>query len=352
VKPLLSDPDASVRLRAGEACIVGRDKAGVPVLVALLGEAPVRQAWRAEDLLFRVASSGPSRDSGPPAAALGAGDPDARRRCHEAWLAWWKKSEGRIDLARVNLADPVRGLTLYCEYDGNAGGGRVWLAGPDGRMRWEINGLSGPNDARLLPGGRVLIAERNANRVTERDPTGKVLWEKRIATGAIAADRLPNGNTLVTTWNQIVEVTPDGRTVWTYTERAGLRHGYRLRNGHVLGITGSGSVVELDAAGRKVRTVTPAEFASGAGYWGTAEQLPSGRFLLALGTSRKVVEVDAAGKTVWQVDVPNVVFATRLRNGNTLVCNFEEHLVVELDRAGKVVSKQKLAGRPFAARRY
>ena len=59
-----------------------------------------------------------------------------------------------------------------------------------------------------------------------------------------------------------------------------------------------------------------------------------------------------AKEIAWQADVPHVVFATRLRNGNTLVCNFEDRLVVELDRAGKTVSKQKLAGRPFAARRY
>src|SRR5439155_1505896 len=116
-------------------------------------------------------------------ASLGAGDDDARRKCRAAWEAWWKANAARVDLARVNLDDPVLGLTLYCEYDGNAGGGRVWLAGPDGRMRWQINGLSGPNDARLLPGGRVLIAERNAGLVSERDQAGKVLWQRKVDGG-------------------------------------------------------------------------------------------------------------------------------------------------------------------------
>jgi hypothetical protein len=346
--PLLKDTDPSVRLQAATSLVLGRDKAGVPVLIALLAEAPPQLGWRVEDLLFRLAGEA------APRVALGAGDETARGRCREAWLAWWKTNGTRTDLAKINLADPVLGVTLYCEYDtNNAGGeGRVWLAGQDGKLRWEVRGLAGPNDARLLPGGRILIAERNANRVTERDQKGTVLWERRVDGGAIAADRLPGGNTLITSWNAVLEVTPGGRTVWTYTHPSGFRYAYRLRNGHILGISANGQVVELDAAGRVLKTVTPAQHAGGAGYWGSVEQLPNGRMLLALGTSRKVVEIDTAGKIHWEADVPNAVFATRLRNGHTLVCNFEQRVVVELDRGGKEVTRQALSGRPFAVRRY
>src|SRR5205807_4892868 len=147
LRPLLRDADAVVRFRAAESLVLGRDKSGVPVLIALLGEAPASRGWRVEDLLYRVAGET------APAVSLGPADEEARKRCRDAWLAWWKKNEARIDLAKRNLADALLGLTLYCEYDG-AGGGRVWLAGPDSKLRWEINGLSGPNDARLLPGGR------------------------------------------------------------------------------------------------------------------------------------------------------------------------------------------------------
>jgi len=314
-------------------------------LIALLGESAAARGWRVEDLLYRVAG-----ESGP-TVSLGGGDAEARKRCREAWQTWWKKNEARVDLAKVNLVDPVLGLTLYCEYDNNAGGGRVWLSGPDGKMRWEINGLAGPNDARLLPGGRVLIAERNANKVTERDQTGKVLWQQQVEGGVIAADRLPNGNTLVTTWNTIVEITPAGKHVWS-SEGIGFRYAYRVRNGHIVGITAAGQVVEYDAAGKKLRTVTPAQHAAGAGYWATVELLPSGRFLLALGTSGRVVEIDNDGRIHWEGNVNNVVFATRLRNGNTLGCDFEGRQVVELDRTGKQIKQQTLTGRPFAVRRY
>ena len=73
----------------------------------------------------------------------------------------------------------------------------------------------------------MLIAERNSNRVTERDQTGKILWQHQSEAGAIAADRLPNGNTLITTWNQILEVTPAGKQVWA-TESGSFRYGTPL----------------------------------------------------------------------------------------------------------------------------
>jgi hypothetical protein len=188
--------------------------------------------------------------------------------------------------------------------------------------------------------------------VTERDQSGKVHWEKRVEGGVIAAHRLPGGNTLVTSWSQVLEVAPDGRTVWSYTHPAGFRYAYRERNGRTVGITAGGQVVELDGTGKLLRQVSPAQHSSGAGYWATVEALPGGRYLAALGTSRRVVEFDDSGRIVWEAEVPNAVFATRLRNGNTLACNFEERQVIEVDRTGKTVSKVALTGRPFTARRY
>src|SRR4051812_47847372 len=149
-----------------------------------------------------------------------------------------------------------------------------------------------------------------------------------------ATRRLPNGNTLIITWNQILEVTPAGKQVWA-TESSSFRYAYRLRNGHVLGISANGQVMEYDATGKTLTTIMPAQHASGADYWATVERLPNGRFLLALGTSGKVVEIDTTGKILWEGNVSNAVHATRLRNGHTLVCDFEGKQIVELDRAGK-----------------
>ena len=267
------------------------------------------------------------------------------RRAWEKWKAdeakWTSPSSRR---SRSGL--------ITTEYDGDEGG-RVWEFGPDGKVRWQIKNLNGPNDVQILPGGRVLIAERNGNLVTERDREGKVLWEYKVANNnAIAAQRLPNGNTLICTFGELLEVNPKKEVVRQHTDPAGFRHAVRIKNGNILYVTAGGTVVELSPEFKQVRTVTPAEHAGGAGYWASVEPLPNGRLLVALGSSGKVVEIDGDGEIDRRVDSPNAVFATRLRNGNTLVSNFEGRVILEYNREGKEVGKIQLSGRPFAFRRY
>ncbi len=111
--------------------------------------------------------------------------------------------------------------------------------------------------------------------------------------------------------------------------------------------------MELDASWKhEIRVIQPENHSAGATYWASVEPLPNGRYLLALGGSNRVIEIDAAGKVHWQCAIPSAVFATRLRNGHTLISSFEGHAVIEVDRAGKEVRKQRLRGRPFAVRRY
>ncbi len=347
---LLRDESPRVRYHAALALVRGGDRHALPVLLSLLTEAPRREAWEIEDLLYRMAG-----DQGTTIPPLGSADQGSRKQSREGWEKWWSTAGKKIDLAKINFDEAQLGVTLFAEYDGNQNGmGRVWLAGRDGKMRWEVTGLNGPNDARLLPGGRVLIAERNANKVTERDQQGKVLWEFQFNDGAIACDRLPNGNTLITGWNQLIEVTREGKTVWNYTnaQGGGFRYAYRLRNHHILAVSASGQVIELDGAGKELKRITPAQYGSGAGYWASVELLPNGRYLVAMGSSGKVVEIDGTGKILWEASVPNAVWATRLRNGHTLVANFEARQIVEFDRNGKEVTTQTISGRAFTVRRY
>jgi hypothetical protein len=348
LEPLLRDADPKVRFQAARVLVRSGHRPAVDDLIAQLETATGSLGWQIEELLGRIAGEK------APAVAVGT-DEESRKKCRQAWADWWQANGKGIDLARIDFDDSTLGLSLIAEYDSNAGngGGKVWLSGRDGKPRWEILDLHGPNDAQLLSGNRILVAERNANRVTERDRNGKVLWESRQEDGAIAAQRVQNGNTLITTWNRVLEVTPDNKTLWEYRHPNGFRYACRLRNGRTLGISASGQVVELDQAGKVLRTFnTPANLAGGAGYWGSVELLPNGRLLVALGSSGKVIEMDEGGKVLWEASVPNAVFATRLRNGNTLVCNFEARQIVEVDRSGKEVSHQTVVGRPFTVRRY
>jgi hypothetical protein len=325
--------------------IAGRDKRGVPGLISLLGEEASLVAWQAEDLLYRIAA-----DEAPPVAGK-PGDNADRQKRQEAWTAWWRDHEARVDLARLDLEHHLLGLTLIVAYDGFPMGGRIWESGADGKVRWMIDkDLLGPIDAHVLPGNRVLIAEHQANRVTERNFKGEILWQHRVTTSPVSCQRLANGNTFIGTYNELLEVTRDGKVLYTYPCAKGSSFcAQKLRNGHIIYITMNGGlVIELDSKGKEVRTINVGQAVG----WATVEQLPGGGFLVAQGNSAKVVEFDAAGRKVWEcASVPSPNGATRLPNGNTLVCSNNEKHVMEVNRAGKVVWKQNLEGRPFRIRR-
>jgi hypothetical protein len=251
---------------------------------------------------------------------------------------------------------PLLGLTLVCEYDGNAKGGRVFELDKDGKERWAITGLNGPNSVQLLPDDRVLIAERNANMVTERNRKGEILWKRNDQQSPIACQRLPSGNTLITTFGELYEVTAGTKPEKVHSLPGSFRHATRLQNGHIVFITSAGRITELDESWKELRTVVPEKYASGAGFWASVEPLANGRLLVALGGQSRVIEVDWNGKIHWDITQPQCVFATRLPNGNTLVSCFENRVLVEVDRGNgdenKIVTTTKLAGRPFTVRRY
>jgi hypothetical protein len=347
VMPLLEDSDVRVRYEAAAALVTGGESSAAPALIGLLADAPLALAYQAEQLLHELAGAG------GPAVSLGRGEQDSRLECRQGWLAWWQANGPSADLSRLGKIPPVRGLTLICEYDTAPGtGGRVWECGPDGKMRWQVPSLQGANDVQLLPGGRILVAERYASRVSERDLSGKVLWEHPGGGSTIGCQRLANGNTLIITFSRLCVVTPEHREVFSYTHTAGFRHAHLLADGHILCMSGRGDLIELDEKGQKVRSIRPSSYAHGASYWASVEPLPGDRFLLALGGAGRVVEIDTAGKVLWECALPSPVFATRLRNGHTLVSCFESRCLVEVDHRGKEVSKQSLQGRPFTIRRY
>jgi hypothetical protein len=341
VRRLLKDEDARVRFQAATGLAQAGDKRAVPPLIGLLGEGPMPLAWQAEDILCRLAG-----EKTP--AALGTADAAERRKCSQAWDAWWKEHAAKADMARLRGEPALRGLTLIAEVDGSGrnGQGRISECGQSGKDRWEIaEGNGGPVDVQALPGRRVLIGEFYQNRVVERDQKGKVLWERKCGTSVVAAQRLPNGNTFIATTNELFEITPAGKTVYSFKKPIALYYAAKQRNGHILYVTSSNQVVEQDAAGKQVWSVTLAGAA-----WGSAEKLPSGRYLVALYSGRKVVEVDAKGKVVWEVQTDSPTYATRLRNGHTLVGGARH--AVEFDRNGKKVWEKTTQGRVWRVRRY
>ena len=341
VHRLLEDPSPLVRLYAAQGLIMARERTATPILVAALASAPLRSVLHAEELLHRIAGER------APAAYVGEGSPDARREAAAAWAIWWQREGPTLDLVGIDVADHRLGLMTICEYDSPLGrpGGKVWECGHNGKPRWKITGLSGPMDARVVPGGRVLIAEHSGQRVTERDLSGAIKWQQPVKGNPITCQRLPSGNTFIATYHEVMEVTPTHQVVYLHNRGPGnyLFSAQKLPSGRILCMTAQGTIVELDAVtGRQMRMVNLMQ-----GGWCGVESLAGGKFLVALMASGQVREVDASGKALAQWFFPGAFRATRLPSGHTLVTSMTTRKVAELDRSGKTVWEHVCEGRPW-----
>jgi hypothetical protein len=345
VAPLLADPDARVRFESAAALARFGDKKAIAVLLSLLENGPFSLACHSEYLLRLLAG-----EQGPE-ASLDKDDSTVRHPCRTAWEAWWKKYGDRVELSRLKEEAPPRGRTDVCE-DGDDGS-RVgeWVGA--GQTCWEIPHLEGAHDVRPLPNGRVLLVEHHVNRISERDRQGKIHWQHQTVDNPIGCQRLPGGNTLIVTYKAVYEINRANEVVFRHTDRRDFRDALRLPNGHLLYVTGDGTLVERDRTSeQRVQTIVPENYAEGAKYRARVEPLLNGRYLLALGGRNRVIEVDKAGKIRWEYNVRTPMSATRLRNGHTLIACYEDRCVIEVDRAGKEINKQLLQGHPFVARRH
>jgi hypothetical protein len=342
VLPLLHDPDPRVRFRAAQGLVAGKEKEAVSVLIALLGDAPLALAWQAEEILCLLAGEK------APQVTVGAGSDAERAKCRGAWAAWWRERGPSLDLARLDLDKRSLGLTLLIVYDGYANGqGRVWEFGADRKPRWAIDaGVQGPIDGQVLPGNRLLLAEYNTQRVTERDFQGRTLWEYRVGGNPVACQRLPNGNTFIATLSTVMEVTPARKEVYSYTTQQNqVTFARKLRNGHIYYVASNGLLTEMDEKGRPVKSIRVGARNT---EWLTFEPLPGGRFLVPRQSENKLVEFDQDGKQLRAVAVPVPPYsAARLPNGNTVVCSMNQSTVFEVDHAGRVIWREQLQGRPF-----
>jgi hypothetical protein len=97
VVALLEDGDCLIRLRAAQGLVAGHDKTAVPVLIALLTDGSLDQATHAEDLLACIAAGHRG-----PRLPLGDGE-SSRKKCRDAWTAWWKANEDKVNLAKMDV---------------------------------------------------------------------------------------------------------------------------------------------------------------------------------------------------------------------------------------------------------
>ena len=338
VRKLLQDPDLTVRMKTALALVEGGDKSSMPALIGLLNDLPLDQVWEVEDLLSHLAGDEtPTKHVGKDAAS--------RKDCVKAWNEWWAKHEKTIDLAQLAGSTRDRGLLLVIEMQQ----GRVLEVSRTGQVRWQIQGLQWPWDAQVCPNGNVLIVDQSGNRVSMRDRQGKEIWS-RGCNNAFGCQRLRNGNIFIMGRQQMQEIDPNGKEVFSYNHNNDwLIGGRKFPDGHIAYLTQQGEYIRLDATGKRVKNFQiPMQWQNG--VMG-ADMLPGDRVVVSLSIG-KVAEYADGGKLVWEANVVNPGFPLRLPNGNTLVSPMNQNTLLELNRNGKVVSEKKdLAYRPFRMHR-
>jgi len=267
---------------------------------------------------------------------------------------------------------------LCCDYNGD----KVCIVSAKGEIEWQIEARH-PQDCWLLPNGNILFADMNGAKEVTKDK--KVVWEyhqelkvkshviqkqkdgktveKDIeeAVECHACQPLPNGNVLIVECgtSRLIEVNRAGMIakeiklvtkpeIRLHNQFRGAR---KTTDGHyIVCFKGEGKIVELDGDGKVLREVPVVGDPHG------AVQLANKNLLITCGDGHKVVEVDPAGKTVWELnenDLPGntlrlMAGCNRLPNGNTLFCIYLGHghigqqaQVIEVTPDKKVVWEMK-----------
>jgi hypothetical protein len=335
LRKLLQDTEPGVRSKVAQELAIAGDKEAVPVLIELLAQVSPEQAGQAEELLYRLGGAN------SPQVPLG-DDPAARRRCRDAWREWWRRHGEGVQMAGLRDAERPLGYTLLVLLNAN----RVVEWDRDGRPRWQIAGLASPLDAEVLPGQRVLIAEHDTKRVTERNFKGELLWEKKLSEAPIHAHRLPGGATFIATRKTILEADRAGKETVRYHSGGEIITARRFPDGRI-GCIERGTYFELGADGGELK-----RFAVPSGVFTTNSLtiLPNGHLLIAAYGGGTVQEYDRAGKVVWEVKTGRPLCPLRLPGGNTLVSS-QDMVLVEFDRSGKEVGRREAQGHPCQVRR-
>lgn len=187
--------------------------------------------------------------------------------------------------------------------------------------------------------GQILTT--GAGRVMRMDQKGNVLWEFK---GSNVSDiwMLPNGNVLFAD-NEAKEVDPrTNKIVWSYKPEFGKGGGtfgvQRLENGNTLVAENStGRILEVDKAGKIVFELQMPNMKRGShNNLRNCRKLKNGNYLVTFKAGKMVREYTPKGEVVQEMKTSNVAFsAVRLPNGNTVVGHVDG--VSEYDKESKVV---------------
>jgi hypothetical protein len=202
---------------------------------------------------------------------------------------------------------------------------------------------SRPGPATVLVSGNLdgCVLAAGSKRVLILDRQGNVTWEHPTAL-THDAWMLPNGNVLFADGASVTEVTPEHKVVFQYraaeSRGGGTYACQRLENGHtVIGENSTGRLLEVDAAGKTVHALQTSPAKTGDHHnLRMVRKLDSGNYLVCHSGAHLVKEYAPDGKVVLEIKAPNLAFAAiRTPQNTTLVSTLSR--ILEYDAAGKIV---------------
>src|SRR5262249_6575500 len=183
----------------------------------------------AEDYLFRLARDNPPKDL--------PSDDDKKKERSTAWQKWWDDNQKNIVM--VDRFSPE----VRARYVGNvlliqANNNQIVEMDKNNKVVLTMTGLLNPWDAHWIGNNKLLVAEYNGMRVTERDKDGKILWEHKLDFYPMQAERLRNGDTFIVGQNKIVQVNRAKREgLKIDRNQPDVRTARRLPNGQIILLT-------------------------------------------------------------------------------------------------------------------
>ncbi len=215
------------------------------------------------------------------------------------------------------------------------------------------------NDAEITKKGEVLYAYKKGARLITRKEQA-VVWDFRALPGeeVFTATQLKNGNYIVAACghpSRIIELNTKGDTVRIIRFDTGIKsvHGqFRQvlptpRGTFLIALMAKGEVIEMDDKGTVLKRVA----VGGSPF--SVKIIKNGNWLVGCGDGHTIKEIDPVAQQVvstidnsvlTETQLLFVAEVTRLKNGHTLIANWEGHTkdtvqykIIEIDQKNKVV---------------
>lgn len=306
-----------------------RDKDALEQMIEMIPELPRGRLWQAEDYLLQLAHDD------APKVVIGSSE-ESLKNAAKVWQEWWAKDNKPLD--QFAYVPRISGRTMLIQMDFRFGSvGSVIELGPDMKERWEITGLASPMDAKILPDGRIAVAEHNGNRITFRDTQGNVLSTRtigganRVYGNPQQLELLDNGNLLVICRNLVAEMKLDkDEEVMRYVRnRYDISGATRLPDGKTLLLLQNGPdhCMFIDEKGKEIEN-TKLKFGMPY-YQGYVNKSGPDRVLVT--EMNQVAEYDLKeNKRIWSLPTNQPRSVQRLPNGNTLYVDASNNRLVEV----------------------